>query len=321
MTTLEDRLAALITQLGADFKTFAQKLSSVVKTTTYTAAAGELVNANATTASFTVTLPSAPAAGSMVIVKKTDSSTNSVTVTSSALIDGAGSKVIYSQYGWLTLIYTGSTWNIISSSGAGDVAPVFRAAKLTYVNNANTVNALLPTGTVAGDLLVMFVVQGYGPTTPSGATVDATAFGGIYHKVATATDITNGYITVNFAGVYYGEVGIVAITGANATSPIRTVGTADVMTKTSTVITMQNAKPGDLVLYFTSSRNDVTSGMTYLGAAPGVLAASRIADADYSAYMYYGTQGSEPSLIIWNTSWSARQNNVDQFDAIAVVRA
>src|SRR5664280_2680149 len=51
-----------------------------VKTTTYTAAANQLVPADATSAAFTVTLPTAPADKTRVFVKKIDSSANAVTI-------------------------------------------------------------------------------------------------------------------------------------------------------------------------------------------------------------------------------------------------
>lgn len=56
--------------------------TTATKTTTYTAAVGELVVADATSAAFTVTLPSAATAGfgSQVAVRKIDSTTHAVTV-------------------------------------------------------------------------------------------------------------------------------------------------------------------------------------------------------------------------------------------------
>jgi hypothetical protein len=59
----------------------AQALSATaVKTSAYTAAAGDLVPANATTAGFTVTLPTAPADQTRISIKKIDTSANVVTI-------------------------------------------------------------------------------------------------------------------------------------------------------------------------------------------------------------------------------------------------
>lgn len=51
-----------------------------VKTAGYSAAVGDLIPADATSGGFTVTLPDAPADGSRIVVKKVDSSANTVTV-------------------------------------------------------------------------------------------------------------------------------------------------------------------------------------------------------------------------------------------------
>jgi hypothetical protein len=291
----------------------------VTRTSAYTAVAGDIVLANANGGAFTVTLPASPTTGCVVVVKKVDSSTNRVTIASTDLIDGSSSKVIYSQWGWITMVWSGTTWEIISAYAAGASAPTVRAGKISYVNNTNTVNATLPTGTVAGDTLVMFAVHGFGPNTPTGWTVVATNFGKIMWKVATSTDITNGFITVTFPGSYYGEIALISVQNANA-APIRTFGTLDSPTKGATVFTLGNAKPGDLILYFSSSRQDTTSGMNLTSPTPGTLVDSRIADVDYSAYIYQATQTDGESIAGWNITWSVRQTNVDQFDAIAVVK-
>src|SRR5664280_1437005 len=54
--------------------------ATAVKTTTYTATANQLIPADATSAAFTVTLPTAPADKTRVLVKKIDSTANAVTV-------------------------------------------------------------------------------------------------------------------------------------------------------------------------------------------------------------------------------------------------
>lgn len=54
---------------------------TTIKTTAYTAAVQELVLADATSAGFTVTLPTTPVDGTLVSIKKVDSSANVVTVT------------------------------------------------------------------------------------------------------------------------------------------------------------------------------------------------------------------------------------------------
>lgn len=69
-----------LTLASLDTRFAALQLATAAKTTTYTAAVGEFVPCDATSGGFTVTLPTAPADGSVVTVKKTDSGSNTVTV-------------------------------------------------------------------------------------------------------------------------------------------------------------------------------------------------------------------------------------------------
>lgn len=71
--------------------------ATAVKTSAYNAVAGDLVTADASSGAFTVTLPSAPAAGTVVVAKKVDSSANAVT------IQRSGSDVFNTAGGGTTL--------------------------------------------------------------------------------------------------------------------------------------------------------------------------------------------------------------------------
>lgn len=81
------------------------------KTANYTAANGDSVLVDATTASVTITLP-APAANASVWVKKVDGGANTVTVVPHAAehIDGSASKVITAQNAALQLSSDGTDW-------------------------------------------------------------------------------------------------------------------------------------------------------------------------------------------------------------------
>jgi hypothetical protein len=72
-----------------------------------------LVNANGS--NITVTLPATISAGRKLVVKKIDSSNNTVTINrgGSSTIDGATSKVLYYQYETLTMISDGTNWFIV----------------------------------------------------------------------------------------------------------------------------------------------------------------------------------------------------------------
>jgi hypothetical protein len=84
----------------------------VSKTGVYTAHSGDIVLANATSGAFTVTLPAA-VADEMVWVKKTDSSTNAITVApASGTIDGASTASVANQYDALQFVSDGTNWFI-----------------------------------------------------------------------------------------------------------------------------------------------------------------------------------------------------------------
>jgi hypothetical protein len=87
------------------------------KTTTYTITATDgTILCDATSAAFTVTLPTAVSAtGKTYIVKKIDSSANAVTIatTSSQTIDTISTQVLGIQSAWLVIQSDGSNWQIV----------------------------------------------------------------------------------------------------------------------------------------------------------------------------------------------------------------
>jgi hypothetical protein len=92
----------------------------VSKTGAYTATAtDEIIASDATSAAFTITLPTAASkTGQRYTIKKTDSSANAVTVgtTSSQTIDGSATYSLATQYKFITVVSNGSNWLIISSN-------------------------------------------------------------------------------------------------------------------------------------------------------------------------------------------------------------
>ncbi len=91
------------------------------KTAAYTAAMWDsTITADATSATFQVTLPSAvPVAGRQFTIKRTNSGANNVTVgtTSSQLIDGAATKTLGAQYSAITVQSDGVGWQMIAVVG------------------------------------------------------------------------------------------------------------------------------------------------------------------------------------------------------------
>ena len=100
------------------------------KTANYTATASDqTILGNASTASFTVTLPtSVGISGKIYIVKKVDSTANTVTIatTSAQTIDGSASKVLSYQYDGYQLQSDGANWVIIGNiNGRNGTAGTF----------------------------------------------------------------------------------------------------------------------------------------------------------------------------------------------------
>ena len=90
------------------------------KTTTYTATISDhTLTADATSAAFTITLPTAVGiTGRIYVIKKTDASGNAVTVgtTSSQTIDGSTTYSLASQYKYVTVQSNGANWVITSNN-------------------------------------------------------------------------------------------------------------------------------------------------------------------------------------------------------------
>lgn len=83
------------------------------------AATDHVILADATGGAITVTLPAAATSGGMLLtIKKTDNANNVVAdANASETIDGATTKTIATQYGFLTLACDATGWHIIASGG------------------------------------------------------------------------------------------------------------------------------------------------------------------------------------------------------------
>lgn len=95
---------------------FADKKAFVSKTSNFTATAAEaIISCDATSAGFTITLPTAVGiSGKEYHIQKSDSSANVVTIatTSSQTINGVTTQTLDYQYSGLTLFSDGANWRI-----------------------------------------------------------------------------------------------------------------------------------------------------------------------------------------------------------------
>lgn len=89
----------------------------VTRTSGYTAAAGDCVLCNSTGGGFTITLPSSPGAGSTIVVMKTSTDTNLITISGSSNIGPYSQALLKYQTDSLTFVYTGSKWEVQAQVG------------------------------------------------------------------------------------------------------------------------------------------------------------------------------------------------------------
>lgn len=115
------------------------RLTVAVKSGAYTlTASDDVILANATSAGFTLTLPTAVApVGRVYSIKKTDATSNVVTVatTSAQTIDGLTTRTIDIQYGSLTVVSDGTNWLRINEEAERKVwVPAFGKAGVLTVS-------------------------------------------------------------------------------------------------------------------------------------------------------------------------------------------
>jgi len=136
---------------------------------------------------------------------------------------------------------------------------------IAYVNLSNTCNFPLPAGSAAGDNITLFIGHSWDTTAPlAGAKwfrashlTGSNYNGSTFSAVLDATDISNGAITISFAGSGYGHVAGVVFSG---TRTYRDKGDSRNGTGAASRTVTSGALPqvGDGMLFFASS---------YLGTA------------------------------------------------------
>lgn len=136
---------AVATQVNTNTADIAAKqlIPTAVKTAAYTAVVGDLIPADATSGGFTVTLPSAPADKSVILVKKLDSTANVVTVQRGGtdvfnVASGATTLTLMLQDQTVALQYkaSGGIW-YVTSHGASSAGLDSRYQRLDAIRDSN----------------------------------------------------------------------------------------------------------------------------------------------------------------------------------------
>lgn len=155
--------------------------TTAVQTSTYAAAANQLIPADATSAAFTVTLPAAPANQTRMTVKKIDTSVNAVTVAASGSdvfnkSGGSTSVSLSLQNQGLTLQYasTGAIWYVV-----GDDIPLSRLDSRYAPSSGSTAYYSQDTA--------FYLASAHGIAAANSATTNTTALQSLINTLATGT--------------------------------------------------------------------------------------------------------------------------------------
>ena len=164
-------------------------------------------------------------------------------------------------------------WALPPNTGTGGPAtptPTVRASSILPFN-ASSVTVSWPSGTIAGDLVVIFVGDGYAVNSPSGWAVfnntgsNDWANGLTAAKIMTAADISAGAVNVTLTGAYNGVATAITIDG-NTVNGVRDFTAARSSGNQSYSISspagLFRASGSDLILGFTYIRGSMTTSIS-----------------------------------------------------------
>jgi hypothetical protein len=156
------------------------------------------------------------------------------------------------------------------NGGSGGTSPSIRASQIQSFN-ASSVTITWPAGTVAGDVVIIFVSDGYAISTPIGwAILNNTgsndyANGLTAAKVMTAADITSGSVTVTLYGSYNGVAAAVTIDGSTFNRMIEVTAernSAGANAPSALVGGLLKAADTDLIIGFTYVRGTMSPSIS-----------------------------------------------------------
>lgn len=152
----------------------------------------------------------------------------------------------------------------VGSGGGSVITPSVRSTNIQSFN-ASSVTVTWPAGTVAGDVVIIFVSDGYAINNPAGWVIlnntgpNDWANGLTAAKIMTAADITAGSKTISLIGAYNGVAAAVTIDG-NTMNGVRGISSSRSAGSTS----YATAPIGGL---FEAYDSDLKIGFTYIRGA------------------------------------------------------
>lgn len=259
----------------------------VTTPSSFTASAGEEVNANASGGAFNVYLPPVVSGGS-VWVKKVDSSANAVTVLPNAgdspapTIDGATSYVLSVPDQSCQVVSDGSEWRVLAPTGAyapvGDTATVYVSKGTSASDSNDGATPYSAKATIAGALSAL----GWDVSTPTvlgkpGKIQVLYGTWGLtsYERQDTGCGLTNGSVTVTDASITTADVGAL-VSGSNIAGIVLAVNpgvsfTCSTPANATTSETLTIDRPGVIVppgVEMEGLGSSASSGMQTTDTAP-----------------------------------------------------
>lgn len=185
------------------------------------------------------------------------SGVTSLNTLAGALTLAAGTNITITPSG-------GNTLTIAASGGGGGTAPTLRGTGIQASNTSSPVVAF-PTGTVAGDLAVVFLGGGFGlSSTPAGWSlldnVSGTNWAGAtLVKSLVASDIATGSVTISMSGGFDVAVAIATFVGTpigfrGLSSSRNASGSATITQTFGLSSQLEFPSTNDMALYFGSNR-------------------------------------------------------------------
>lgn len=174
---------------------------------------------------------------------------------------------------WLEFYYTPGTPNT-DTGGSGGVTPVGPATANNFLF-ADFGSSILvtsesipfPSGTAAGDLIVILMAIGSGDlsATPSGWTLSghdnagSFAAGWVLSKTMTAADILAGSVTVNFTAATKGNYAVVDMSAASTLFEVD-ASTAGTFPSSATLTTSSGVLSTDFAIYYGANGSNNSTG-------------------------------------------------------------
>lgn len=184
------------------------------------------------------------------------------------------------------------TWAAGGGGGGGGSTPVVRASSIQS-SSAGSFTVFWPTGTVAGDLVIVFTGGGYTAALPAGWTYLNDNFiagfnGTVFAKVMTPADISAGSVTLVFNGTFNAVISLVTIMGSTVSG--WRAGSRFIASSSgaaSREVSNAYVRNSDLCLIFAANRE--ASNNTVTGITPTVLQSINATDASGTIVTTTGT--------------------------------